>query len=146
MMLVYVARARHLAQHVLAALCLLGAGRFASASFETWSASRGAVVVDADSSAVTRPPVLDFAAPTSAAGAAPPAPPGDLITVVLSVSHGNRRSEVFLDDSPLGHTVYVGQVPCRRGSDVTVRIQPKRGPAIEHLRRCDGSDIAISEP
>ena len=145
MMLVHVARARHVVQHGLALLLVVGAGRFAYVSYERWSALQGdgsARAQDRD----PRPPLPEPAPTPAAAGAAAPEPPlGELITIVLSVSHGNHRSEVFFDDSPLGHTAYVGQVPCRRGSEVRIRIHPKRASPIEHVRRCDGSDISIQE-
>ena len=142
MMLVHVSRARRAGQQVLALFALAAAARFAYVGFERWSGQRPPIAAVA-----ARPmPELPGPAPVAGAPAPPPEPTGELITVVLTVSHGNHRSEVFLDDSPLGHTVFVGQAPCRKGSDVTIRIKPKRGSAIDHVERCDGSDIVIHEP
>jgi hypothetical protein len=142
MMVVHVSRARRAGQQLLALVALVAAGRFAYVGFERWDAQRQPIAAAAP---LPVPELLPGPAPAAGFPAPPPAPPGELITVVLTVSHGNHRSEVFLDDSPLGHTVFVGQAPCRKGSDVTIRIKPKRGSPIDHVERCDGSDIVIHE-
>lgn len=144
MMLARVSRARRAAQQVLGALVLVAAGRFAYTSFDRWSAQRGA-----GQASTPQPASADTTRPApspAAAGAGADKPLGELIAVVLSVSDGERRSQVFLDGTPLGHTTYVGDVSCRRGSDVTIRIQPKRGSPIERVRRCEGPMIEVKEP
>jgi hypothetical protein len=141
MMLVRVTQARRAVQQVLGLLVLVAAGRFAYTSFERWSV-QGEGAASQSPSGPAAPPTPS---PPLAGAAADPLA-GQLIAVVLHVSDGQRRSEVFLDGAPLGHTTYVGDVSCRRGTDVTIRIQPKRGSPIERVRRCDGQMIEVKEP
>lgn len=142
MMLVLVSKARRLVQNALAALVLVGAARFAYVGYEGFVAD--AAPARTEATPTERRPGAD--APSAQATGGSGEPQSELITVMVSVSHGDRRSEVLLDGMPLGHTTYVGSVPCRRDTKVTIRILPKRGEPIEHVRRCDGTDIVVKEP
>ena len=133
--------ARQLMVHVLSALVLATAARFAWTAHAQWAAVQEQTPAQAQ-----QPAAIAAPKPSAAQPRAPEAPLGKLVRVVLSVSHGERRSEVLLDGMPLGHTTYAGDVSCHLGSNVTVTIIPKQGAPIERVRRCDGQMLVVREP
>jgi hypothetical protein len=136
-----VQRTRRALQIVLSVLALAAAARFGWAAHAQWDAARVREPAPAPGPAPIEPPEAPVAKPTE-----PATPLGELVHVVLSVSHGNRRSEVLYEGMSVGQTTYAGDQSCHLGSNVTIRIIPKHGEPIERVRRCDGDMIVVREP
>jgi hypothetical protein len=143
-MQLHLQRARRIAQLALSVLVLTLAARFAWTARAQWEAAKP-------------PPVLVPVAPKTRIAPAPPAPKpaaapsepeptGALVRVVLSVSHGERRSEVLLDGMHLGHTTYAGDVSCRLGTNLALRIVPAHGAPIDKVLPCDGRNLVVRVP
>lgn len=87
-------------------------------------------------------------AATAASGSlsvAPPPKAGPRIRVMLSVTLGEQRSEVYVNGDLQGLTPYAGDVSCQRGEAISVQIVPNEGPLIERKPICQGSMIRITQ-
>jgi hypothetical protein len=71
----------------------------------------------------------------SSSPAAKPAP-AELTRVMLVVSAGPARSEVYVQGSRVGSTPYVGDVSCAVGESVKIDVVPPRGMPLSFTRRC----------
>lgn len=63
--------------------------------------------------------------------------------VMLNVSAGPARSDLYVNGRRLGKTPYVGNYSCRAGATLQVQILPEVGPIIELETQCKGHDINI---
>lgn len=64
---------------------------------------------------------------------------------VISVTHGNQRSEVYVNGELMGNTPYAGDVSCKRGELVSVEIAPRNGPPIVREVMCQSGPMEVSE-
>lgn len=85
------------------------------------------------------------AAASGSLNSAPAPKPGPRVRVMLSVTLGEQRSEVYVNGDLQGLTPYAGDVSCQRGQPISVQIVPNEGPVIERTPTCRGSMIRITE-
>jgi hypothetical protein len=147
---------------LLSSLVLVAAGRFAFVATAPLLQGGPASAAAVDAPRTTTPQVLSElerdlrdllerdARPrrveTTAAAEQPAVPdPGDRIEVMLSITAGGNRSDVFVDGAPVGQTAFVGQVGCHRGAALKIRIVPRRGEPLERTRICTGEMIFVSD-
>ncbi len=70
---------------------------------------------------------------------------GDSLRLVISVTVGPPRSEVFVNGRRLGLSPYLGDFSCKRGEPLRVQIVPERGPLMTRRARCRGRTVRIRE-
>jgi hypothetical protein len=73
-------------------------------------------------------------------------PGGEPLRLMLAVSAGAPRSEVFVNGSRLGLSPYLGDFTCKRGEKLKVEIVPAVSlPLIERQAVCDGKTLRIED-
>jgi hypothetical protein len=73
-------------------------------------------------------------------------PSGEPWRLMLAVSAGSPRSEVFVNGSKLGLSPYVGDYTCKRGEKLKVLVLPVTNqPLIEREAVCEGKTLRIEE-
>lgn len=97
-----------------------------------------------------KPSALPEDIPTNAAEGAQEAPAqpvgtDERVRVMLSVSYSRGPATVFINGQPMGATAFVGEFTCQSGEELTIRIQPERGAAIEGVRACEAGFITIAQ-
>ncbi len=88
----------------------------------------------------------DRTAASSAPSAEAPAPVGTPIRVKLIVLSGPDRSDVYVDQANLGKTPFIGDMSCRSGETVHIRLTPPQGKDIELERPCAAGTIRVEGP
>ncbi len=88
----------------------------------------------------------DRVAASSAPSADAPAPFGTPIRVKLIVLSGPDRSDVYVDQANLGKTPFIGDMSCRSGETVHIRLTPPQGKDIELERPCVAGTIRVEGP
>jgi hypothetical protein len=98
----------------------------------TWApVQRSRVATHTASNAVARPPAL---------------PSGEPLRLMLAISAGAPRSEVFVNGSRLGLSPFLGDFTCKRGEKLKVEIVPVANrPLIEREATCDGKTLRIED-
>jgi hypothetical protein len=100
------------------------------------------------------PPARDSSAPVGRGTDRPPAvthdqPPlaakGKIVRVTAMITLPPDQSEIFIDDTRIGKTPYMGNVECELGGRVRVKLVPPKGAPIELERSCDSKDLEITK-
>jgi hypothetical protein len=65
--------------------------------------------------------------------------------VYLIVNVRPDRSEVLINGAAYGHTPYVGEIGCQRGSNIAIAVLPPKGMPKKFERSCDRQEIRIDE-
>jgi hypothetical protein len=82
----------------------------------------------------------------SARAQAPEAlPSGEPLRLMLAVSAGAPRSEVYVNGSRLGLTPYLGDFTCKRGEKLKVEVVPARGALVVREAACEGKTLRIQD-
>jgi hypothetical protein len=114
--------------------------------------SAGAAASDQNLSRVPRRLREDRSRPTASASTRPAARakpsakpgPGRLVSMMLVVSAGPARSEVYVRGRRVGSTPYLGDVTCPEGAELVIEVVPHRGMPLRFTRRCQaGATLRI---
>jgi hypothetical protein len=74
------------------------------------------------------------------------APTAEPLRVMLSVSAGAPRSEVYVNGALLGLSPFLGDFTCKRGEKLKVEIVPKANrPLLERRAVCEGKTLRIED-
>jgi hypothetical protein len=86
--------------------------------------------------------------PEDPEGAPVPSAPrsGPSVRMSISVLVGGDRAEVFIAGRKVGLTPFLGDVPCKRPSEVAIEVVPAQGPPLTFTRRCRAGLTRITEP
>ena len=80
---------------------------------------------------------------TSVAPAVSVVPRGESARVVLSITAGPPRSDVYVNRVHVGQTPFLGETSCKTGEPVKIEIVPVKGPLISEQRVCVPGTIRI---
>ena len=84
-------------------------------------------------------------ATVSAAPAGSVVPAGLAVRVMLSITAGPPRSDVYVNGVKVGNSPFLGEVSCKTGEGVKVEIVPARGALITQTRRCVPGTLRIGD-
>lgn len=77
---------------------------------------------------------------------AEPLPTGEPLRVMLAVSAGAPRSEVYVNGSRLGLSPYLGDYTCKRGEKLKIEIVPvANAPLILREAVCEGKTLRVQD-
>jgi hypothetical protein len=128
-------KATSIGQWPFAVLVTVLAVRFALVSMETGAASDEQTKQGPRKAAPSARPLIPIPAPSSSSRA--------LLRTLLSVRHGDQRSEVYVNGEAVGNTPYVGDLSCRAGEPVKIEVLPRKGAVIERTATCRGKSIDV---
>lgn len=118
------------------------AGRFVYVSAKAATAPEPPPIAGSASAPVgrgtERPPPAPHDAPPIAAR-------GKIVRVTAMITLQPDQSEIFVDDTRVGRTPYMGNVECEVGGRVHVKVVPPKGKPIELDRACDSKDLEITK-
>ncbi len=82
----------------------------------------------------------------ASAGPAEPPPTGEPLRLMLAVSAGAPRSEVYVNGARLGLSPYLGDYTCKRGEKLKIEILPVGSlPLIVRDAVCEGKTLRVQD-
>jgi len=127
-----------------AVVALLVAGRFTFVAVSS-ALAKSSMAPPIDGSARAPRGTERSARPVLSSTSSAPVVFGTPIRMTAMVTAGPDRSDVFIDGANVGKSPYVGDISCRAGDTVLVRIVPIRGNPIEFQRPCTKGTLRVDE-
>ena len=144
---VFFARMALAARFVAALLVAAASLRFGFAGFqEALESTEPSFASKPRSNSSVERPIVSAAPPSSSSPLEPggaPAPDGAPVRVTLAVTEAPARSEVYVNGRLVGHSPFLGDVSCKRGSEVRVEVVPAKRAPLVATRPCNGDTIRI---
>ena len=147
---VWMDRARRTCQLLGAALCAALGLRIMLGAISEARAQR--VVAPVAQPDAIKPPLLGLADEMVGSKVAPVAPKpeakaksGASLRLMLSVTVGPERSEIFVNGTRLGLSPYLGDFTCKEGESLEIQVVPVHLPLVTRQAKCVGKTLLIRD-